>query len=143
LLLVVAACDLQPPKKKAAPPPPPPPKVMVDAGVAPVVSADAGAPADAPSVADGATVTVTADGDIEPTQECLDVAVHVADTLIAVEKDASKKASLEQDKANMVKVMSRRCTKGSWPELSRKCLLAAKTQLQIEQCARTVPQPND
>jgi hypothetical protein len=142
LLLVVAACDLQPPKKKEAPPPPPPPKVMIDAGaVAPVADAAVAVAADAPVVVDAAPVVVTADGDIEPTQECLDVGVHIADVLIEDEKDATKKAALEQDKTNIVKISSRRCTKDGWSEPIRKCFNASRTGPQIEMCAKRVPQP--
>ena len=144
LLLVVAACDLQPPKKKEAPPPPPPPKVMVDAGMVapPVVDATVAVAVDAAlPVVDAGVVAVTADGDIEPTQDCLDVAVHFADVLIEDEKDATKKAALEQDKANIVKTTSRRCTKDSWSEAIRKCFNASRTQVQVEMCAKRVPQP--
>jgi hypothetical protein len=115
-LVLLAACDLKPAPKQSPPPPKPPAAV-------PVVF-DAGAGADAL---------------MEVTQPCVDVGVKVATIWIETSTSPTEKAQLEQERTKMVRRMAENCTKGSWDDAIRGCMLAATTRAALQQCQLPPP----
>ena len=137
VLLVLVACDLQPPKPREQPKAP-----VADAAVIAVTKPDAATAEPPPAIVDAGVAVVTGDGDIEPTTECLEVAIDIADKMIANAKEPSEKAAFEQDRAKLIKTASRNCTKFNWSEAARKCFLSARTREQIDACAKDLPTPD-
>lgn len=123
--LLLAACELQPaPKNKPpvietqpAPPPPPP----ADAAQADAVVVDAGpAPIDA-------------------SPECLRVAAHLVDVVVATATDPAQKSVMEGERMQMTRGMAEACTKSPWSPESIKCFGSTKTTAQIKACEKKFP----
>lgn len=136
----LVGCELTPPKPRgtagsATPPAPPPGATVADAGAAPVAPPDrpdaqAGSGSGAGSGAGSGSAVA------EPTKECLEVGVAIAELVISSTEDASQKAALEQDRTRLVRRAAEGCTRDGWSEGARKCFLAAKTVAALEACGR-------
>lgn len=143
-LILVAACDLQPPPPKqkaaasgsapepaptvdaltAAPPPPLPPREeIVDAGVE-----------------DAAVAVVPVDA-LEPSQQCLDIGVHVAQLEIDLERDPRGKAKRVQDQANYVRRVAMACMTRAWSDAVKACYEKARTRDDLRSCIKLAGGP--
>lgn len=133
VVLVLAACDLQPaPKREPAPasatptPPGPAPSVpaavAIDAGAAPFAPTDAAAPVRPPVDA------------MEVSDTCVTVSAHVADVVIADVKDPAHKAVYTQERARMIRRSAEACTRDAWSSERIACYLKTKTQRDIQDC---------
>lgn len=123
--LLLAACELQPAPKNKPPvieaQPAPPPPAPADAAQADAVVADAGpAPIDA-------------------SQECLTVAAHLVDVVVATTTDPGQKSVLEGERMQMTRGMAEACTKTPWLPAAIKCYGATKTTAHIEACRKRFP----
>jgi hypothetical protein len=123
--LLLAACELQPaPKQQPAPvieatPPPPPP-------------ADAAVAADAPAVDAGPAP-------IQASPECLKLAAHLVDVVVASATDPAQKTIYEGERMQMTRSLAESCTNEPWSAASQKCYLATKTPAQIKACEKKFP----
>jgi hypothetical protein len=142
--MLLTACDLQPPKQRAAGSGS---TATADARVSNAGSNDtatmAATPLPTPDQPPADAGVVSADASVarvEPTQECLDVAVHVANIQIA-EADASLRASLEQDRTQLVRRIATACA-ATWDEEVRACLLKGEKRKDHEPCAALLRQKN-
>jgi len=133
LLLLIAACEIQPaPKKQPAP-------VIENAG-----SAQPAAPVPAPPPPPPAAAAVSDAGPvaIEASQPCIAVAAHVAEVFIQSATDPAQKAVYEQEREKMIRATSVACTTQAWPDAAQTCYLAAKTPAEIKACeTKFPPQP--
>lgn len=110
----------------AAPPPP---------AAAPV----AAPPASPPPVADGAGSGSAA---LPPvSQPCLDVAAHIAATLIAEASDPAQKAAMEQEKTKIIRRSAEACTRDAWKAEVMKCFTESKTTAEMQICAKDLAGP--
>ena len=123
--LLLAACELQPaPKNKppvvteTAPPPPP--------------------PADAAIAAD-ATVVDAGPMAIEASPDCLKVAAHLVDVVVATATDPAQKSVYEGERMQMTRGMAEACTKTPWSPAAIKCYGATKTTAAIKACEKKFP----
>jgi hypothetical protein len=149
LVLLFAACDLQPPKQEAAKPPV---AATADAAVAtlpprPFVVRDAGALADVAAapvadVVDAGVAKPPADAMMDVTDACLTVSAHIADVVIASIKDPTQKAALEVDRTGLVRKAAETCTKNKWPDVSIKCFTDASDSQTIENCGKNLKAPS-
>ncbi len=79
---------------------------------------------------------------IAVSKPCSDVAVHVAEVVIASIKDPMQKAAFEQERTTLVKNTGETCARQSWDDTTRACFLAAKTAEAVEACGRKLrPDP--
>jgi hypothetical protein len=132
VLVVLAACELQPPPP--APPPAPPaqagrpsPIVVADAAeVAVVAAVDAGAPPP-----DAMPVTAA----------CVVTGAHIADILIASASDPSLKASYEQARDRIVRTTAEACTSQLWTADAQRCFALSKLKADLEACEKKFPRP--
>jgi hypothetical protein len=133
VLVMLAACELQPPPKQQAEPPPPAPPVEA---VKPV---EAPPPAPPPAADAGAGSAAT----IEITAPCMEVAAKLAQVFIDSQKDPGAKSNAEQARADMTRKMGEACTVQPWSEPQRKCYLAARSEPEIRACEKKfrAPQP--
>jgi hypothetical protein len=126
-LFLLAACELQPaPKKEPAPPPPaePPPPPPAARPAEPT----AGSAADTPPR-------------IAITDDCLQVAVHVAQVIVSNATDAAQKSVYEQERPNMVRKTGEACTTQAWSDAARKCYLGTKAPADITKCEQKFSPP--
>jgi hypothetical protein len=112
ILVFAAACDLQPPPKTA--------------------------PAPAPPSAPASDVARSDAGDI--TAACLDAATNFANVLITGTADQTQRATLEQDRARLVKRTAEACS-AKWSDDARACYAAAKDVKDLEGCGKLVVAP--
>ena len=123
--LLLAACELQPaPKQQPAPvieatPPPPPP-------------ADAEVAADAPAIDAGPP-------SIDASPECLKVAAHLVDVVVASATDPAQKTIYEGERMQMTRSLAMSCTNEQWSRESQKCYGATKTPAHIKACEKRFP----
>ncbi len=121
---LLAACELQPAPKQQ----PPAPAAPAPAAPAPAVAAGSAAPAVAP-----------------PTTPCQAAGVRVADVLIAEARDAQPKATLEAERAQIVRRTEEACTAQSWPADVQDCIIQAQKVADIQACQKrlqpAVPAP--
>jgi hypothetical protein len=129
VLILLAACELQPPPKKQAEPPPPPPAAQVEA---PKPVEPPPAPP-APAAGSGSAEKV------EITAPCLQVAAKLAQLFIDVQTDPGAKSNAEQARADMTRKMGEACTVQGWTDEARGCFLAAKTEPDIRVCEKKFP----
>jgi hypothetical protein len=127
VLILLAACELQPPPKKQAEPPPPPPAAQVEAPK-PVE------PPPAPPAAGSGSAEK-----VEITAPCLQVAAKLAQLFIDVQTDPGAKSNAEQARADMTRKMGEACTVQGWTDEARGCFLAAKTEPDIRVCEKKFP----
>lgn len=122
--LLLAACELQPAPKNKPPvieAPAPPPPAPADAAQPDAVVVDAGpAPIDA-------------------SQECLTVAAHLVDVVVATETNPAQKSVMEGERMQMTRGMAEACTKTPWSPAAIKCYAATKTTTQIKACQQRFP----
>lgn len=122
--LLLAACELQPaPKQQPAPvieatPPPPP--------------ADAAVVADAPAVDAGPAP-------IQASADCLKLAAHLVDVVVASATDPAQKTIYEGERMQMTRSLAESCTNQPWSPESQKCYIATKTPAQIKACEKKFP----
>lgn len=112
LLLLLAACDLQPGKPKEKPAPAPV-AVTTDAAVAP---------------ADAALKPIKAN------EECIAVGTHLAKLVFEAMIDDEAKAKQKENEANTIKSTAETCAKDKWTLEGRTCLLASKTLQETNAC---------
>jgi hypothetical protein len=129
ILLVLAACDLQPPPKREQPVAPGDASAAADA----VTAVPPGPP---PDLVDAGVAKLPPDAMVDPTQECLDIGVHLAQLEIDHMKDPVGKAQLEQERASTVRKVSQACSSRQWNVEVRACYLKAKTRPETAPCAR-------
>lgn len=125
LLLLLAACDIQPPpKKQPAPAPASPTEPEQPRFVA---------PAPPPSLPEQAKIDTTA--------ECIETGKHVADVFVASVTDPAQKSVFEQERTKIVKATAEACTTQAWSAEARGCYLAAGTPADIKACETKFPPP--
>jgi hypothetical protein len=129
VLILLAACEIQPPPKKQpvpvetpAPPPPQPPQVVQP----PPVVVDAGTGEQPP---------------IQASKECIEVAAHVVQVFIETAKDPAQGAVYEQERMKMTRATAEACDKQKWSAAAMKCYLAAKDPPTITACENKFPPP--
>jgi hypothetical protein len=143
--VLLAACEHEPPPKaKGAPaagsaqaqnqappdqPPPGPPQQVADAG------AGSGQPAVATDAAIDAPAPVS--------QDCVDIAAHIADAMIAETKDAQQKAFIEQEKTKIIRRTAEACTRDSWKPDVLDCFRKSTTTEQMQVCAKGLQAPTE
>jgi hypothetical protein len=121
--VLLAACELQPaPKQQPAPvieaaPPPPP----ADAQIADAADVDAGP---AP---------------IKASADCLRLAAHLVDVVVASATDPAQKTIYEGERMQMTRSLAESCTNEPWSPESQKCYLATKTPAHIKACEKKFP----
>ena len=71
------------------------------------------------------------------TQACLDAATNFANVLITGTTDQTQRATLEQDRARLVKRTADACTT-KWSDDARACYAAAKDVKDLESCGKLV-----
>jgi hypothetical protein len=121
LFLLLAACDLQPPKRERERP---------VAATKPTEAAPAPSPPPTPTPAPAEASS----------EECLAVAAHIVERVIANASDAQRPA-FEQDKTRSVRNAATTCTTNKWSEEIRGCFLKAMAEQEIENCAKQLPAP--
>ncbi|HSD89239.1 MAG TPA: hypothetical protein VLB44_17040 [Kofleriaceae bacterium] len=131
LLLLLAACEIQPaPKKQPAP-------VIENAG-----SAQPAPPPAPPPAAAEAAIADAGPRAPEASEPCIAVAAHVAEVFIQSATDPAQKAVYEQEREKMIRATSEACTKQAWPDDAQKCYLVTKTPAEIKACeTKFPPQP--
>jgi hypothetical protein len=127
LIVLLAACDLQPAPKQAPPPAP----VPVQA------EPPAGSPAPVPTMPHPIPAPVPA---IQPTAECQQAAIKVAELLI---KDAepSQKPEMERERVDIVRNTELACTKMGWTSPALACIAQSKTSQDTHACLAKFPPP--
>ena len=85
---------------------------------------------------DAGAARVPRDAYVDPTAECLKIGEHVAQLEIDNAKDAPARATLEQERSNIVLKVSQGCTRVPWSAELRQCHLAATTRSELEPCMR-------
>ncbi len=74
-------------------------------------------------------------------QDCLDVAGHIAEVLISEAKDDQQKAQLEQEKTKIIRRSAEACTRDGWKPEVRTCFLKAAKTEQMQICAKDLAAP--
>jgi hypothetical protein len=152
VFVMLAACDLQPAKrdraagavtKSPAPPPvAPSAKVPEPAGsAAPAPAPGSAAPAPAPGSAAPAVGSGSAKPLMVTTEDCTNVAVHIANVVIESIEDPSIKAAQEQDRTRLVRRVAETCTRDKWAKAAQTCFLKGKTAPELEACGRELAAP--
>ena len=121
MMLLVAACELEPPPKQAPAPPPPPP-----APVQPTGSGSGGSAAPAPMAVSDA---------------CLEAGAHFAEALIKNANDDTQKHLYEQLRTQTVRRTAEACTSQHWSDAAVHCYTEAITADQINACQKLLPAP--
>jgi hypothetical protein len=126
VVVLLAACELQPaPKKQPAPPP----------AAAPTETAPK--PVEPPPSGAGpgsATGSGSAAAKLEITAPCMEVATKVAQVFVDSATEPGQKSVYEQERANMTRKTGEACTAQAWSEEARACYLATSTPAQIKAC---------
>lgn len=120
LLSLLAACDNQPP-----PPPAPAPP-------APAASGSAGS-SDTTRIA-----TPRPMPDIQPSAECEQAGIKLADLLIEG-APPSQKPAFEIDRANSVRRTEIACTQQHWTPAALSCIAQSHSDIQARECLETFP----
>jgi hypothetical protein len=133
MLVVLAACELQP-----APPPPPAPA----AGSAqPVATGSAAQPVATGSGSAAAPVPrPVAPPPIEATPECEQAGIKLADLMVAGAEE-SQKPAFERDRANIVRRTEAACTQQHWVPASLSCIAQSKNDRDARACLEKFPPP--
>jgi hypothetical protein len=122
VLVVLAACDLQPAPKQAT---------HRDAAEADALPT--------PPLATDAELAPPLDGDPSPpSADCVTTAEHIAAVLID-SADAGARGSFEDARGNMVRVMAAACTKQSWNADRQQCMRLAKLEVDVRACESKFP----
>ena len=85
---------------------------------------------------DAGVARVPRDAFVDPTEECLKIGEHVAQLEIDNAKDAPARATLEQERTNIVLKVSQGCTRVPWSAELRECHLRAKQRSELEPCMK-------
>lgn len=138
LALALCACELEPPPhQKPAPAPSAP--TQVAPAPRPIENAPGARPAAPTTEGSAAPAPVMAKPDI--TESCLRVGVHFADVWVKTAKDAQERATLEQERALMVRRTSEACTKQAWKDDAQACFEKAATRADLLLCQKMVAPP--
>ena len=140
-LTVLAACEHEPPPKKAPPATPtPPPAGDPTQGQPPPPNTPPNTP---PPPQNAIQIPTDAAIDALPpvTQDCVDVAAHIAETMIAESKDPQQKAFIEQEKTKIIRRSAEACTRDNWKPAVLACFLKATTTEQMQICAKDLAAP--
>ncbi|HEX4452455.1 MAG TPA: hypothetical protein VH143_16375 [Kofleriaceae bacterium] len=121
VLVVLAACDLQPAPK-------------------PALHRDAAEPdaLPAPPLATDAELAPPDSDLAPPSADCVTTAEHIAAVLID-SADAGARGSFEGARGNMVRVMAAACTKQSWNADRQQCMRLAKLEVDVRACESKYP----
>jgi hypothetical protein len=119
-VVLIAACEFQPAPHVV-------PGKPVDAAVV-AVAADAGSAA-------------TGDAAIAVTDDCRQTATHIAEVLIAGQKDESAKATFETARARIVVATAEVCTTQAWASDAQACYRQAKLEADLHACEKKFPPP--
>jgi len=117
-LVVLAACEFQP-----AP------------HIAPTKPLDAAA-----VVADG-NAGSAGDAAIAVTDDCLQTSKHIAEVLIASQKDESAKATFETARDRIIQATAEVCTTQAWGSDAQACYRQAKLEADLHACEKKFPPP--
>lgn len=146
IVVVLAGCDLQPPPKKQQPTAQRPGQTGPNAGsgsgktiVVTPKSADK-PPAPPPGAGTGSAAAPAAP---QGPMSCLDIGTRFADIYVKTSKDASEKATLEQERTTLVKSVSERCNQGNWNDDIRGCFAKAADRDELTKCTNMVRVKND
>lgn len=119
LFVLLAACELQPAPRQSPPPAPSPSPIPSPPPPPAAATGSAQAPAIAP-----------------PSDPCQAAGVQVANVLIADARDAQQKATLESERAQIVRRTEEACMQQKWPTDIRDCIIAAKSVADVQTCQR-------
>jgi hypothetical protein len=123
LLVLLAACDIQPAPKKQPPPPP-------------------GSPAESPKfVAPAPPPSLPEQPKVDTTKECIEIGKHVAEVFVMSVTDPAQRSVFEQERTKIVRATAEACTTQKWPSEARGCYLAAGTPAEIKACETKFPPP--
>ena len=138
LVSLLAACELQPAPKQA-PPPPAAGSAVVEApavGGSAAVRAPAGSAAmPAPPVPHPAPPAA-----IQPTAECEQAAIKVAELLIN-DAEPSQKPAIERERADIVRNTEAACTRMGWTQPALACIAQSKNNNDAHACLEKFPPP--
>ncbi|MBA3459809.1 MAG: hypothetical protein H0T46_07600 [Deltaproteobacteria bacterium] len=142
LLTVLAACEHEPPPKKAPPAVPTPPPPIDPANAQPPANPTPTPPPPTPPAnANPPPVDAAIDAPPPVSQDCVDIAAHIADTMIAESKDPQQKAFIEQDKTKIIRRTAEACTRDSWKPEVLACFRKATKMEQMQICAKDLAAP--
>ncbi len=139
VVLLLAACELQPP------PPAPPPSPTSQPGQPPSVAvADAGPAATgaplpalpAPPALDAGAAPHDA---MQVTEACVLTGAHIAEVLITSTTDPSLKANYEQARDRIVRTTAEACTSQTWTAEAQRCFGLSKQKADLEACEKKFP----
>ncbi len=122
VLLVLAACDLQPAPKPAA---------HRDAAEPDALPAP-------PLATDAENGDVGDVGDVSLSADCVTTSEHIAAVLVD-SADAGARGSYEDARANMVHSFAAACTKQSWNADRQQCMRLAKLEVDVRACESKYP----
>ncbi|NVB83741.1 MAG: hypothetical protein HOV81_35530 [Kofleriaceae bacterium] len=123
LLVLLAACDIQPPPKKQPPP------------------ASPTAPESPKFVAPAPPPMLPEQPKTETTAECIDVGKHVAAVFVSSVTDPAQKSVFEQERTKIVKATAEACTTQAWSAEARACYMGAGAPADIKACEAKFPPP--
>jgi hypothetical protein len=81
------------------------------------------------------------DAAIAVTEDCMQTSTHIAEVLIASQKDESAKASYETARARIVRVTAEVCTTQAWSTEAQACFREAKLEADVQSCEKKFPPP--
>jgi hypothetical protein len=121
LLVLLAACDLQPPPKQQPAPP--------------------ASATESPKLVAPAPPSLPEQPKTETTNDCIEVGKHVAAVFVASVTDPAQRSVVEQERTKIVKATAEACTKQAWSAEARGCYLASGSPADIKACEAKFPPP--
>lgn len=142
-LTVLAACEHEPPPKKAPPAPPaaPPAGDPTKAQPTPPPPPTPTPPPPPPPNANQPPADAAIDAPAPVSQDCVDVASHIAETMIKESKDPQQKAFIEQEKTKIIRRSAEACTRDNWKPEILACFKKSTTTEQMQVCAKDLAPP--
>jgi hypothetical protein len=121
VLVLLAACELQPAPKQEAPPPAKP----APTEAAKPTPTEAAKPVETPP---------TPPAPVETSAACKEVGVKIAQLLIDGVTDPAQKSIYEKERGNIARKTAEACTAQAWSEEARTCYLGAKSAAELKGC---------
>ena len=139
---LLAACELQPAPKQA-PPPAGSAAPVIETGSAapPGGSAAVGAPAVGSAAPPMPHPMPPPPAAIQPTAECEQAAIKVAELLID-DAEPSQKPAMERERADIVRNTEAACTRMGWTQPALACIAQSKSNNDAHACLEKFPPPS-
>ncbi|HUJ63806.1 MAG TPA: hypothetical protein VLX92_35140 [Kofleriaceae bacterium] len=125
VLVVIAGCELQPPPKQQPAP------------AAKAAEAGSGSAAPAPKISNVPPEGVP-EGVPVVDDACIAAGTKVADVLVNDAKDAQQKATLEEERTQIVRRTELACTQQKWSDEVKGCMAAATTVADLQVCEKKI-----